>query len=127
MALDRRVRAFAEARDWQEFHTPKNLMLALASEVGEAADVLRWLTDAQLADLMAGDHNQQLLADELADILIFLVRLSDICNVNLLAAAHAKVDKNERRYPVELARGNARKHSGLAGQRGATEKGSESE
>lgn len=114
MALDERVRAFAEARDWQEFHTPKNLMLALASEVGEAADVLRWLTDTQMADLVAGDHNQQLLAEELADVLIFLVRLSDVCNVDLLAAAHAKVDANEQRYPVELARGNARKHSALA-------------
>jgi NTP pyrophosphatase (non-canonical NTP hydrolase) len=111
--LRERLRRFADDRDWHRFHTPKNLAMALAGETGELVAELQWLTEEQIqAGLLQGALRQR-LADEMADVLIYLVRLSDVTSIDLLSEAAAKIDRNEDRYPVELSRGNAAKYTDL--------------
>jgi NTP pyrophosphatase (non-canonical NTP hydrolase) len=87
--------AFAEDRNWQRFHTPKNLALALAGEVGELAAELQWLTPDESFDL--DEDARQRLRDEIADVLIYLVRLADVTDINAVEAAHDKVTRNASR------------------------------
>lgn len=93
-----RLRAFAAERDWEQHHTPKNLSMALAGEVGELLEIFQWLTPEQAAEVMdssrAGD-----VRDELADVTIYLVRLADILGVDLVEVAHAKTRRNHDRFP----------------------------
>lgn len=112
-SLQQRLAEFATARDWGAFHTPKNLTLALVGEVGELAAELQWLSEQEIGELLQDHEHSKPLASELADVFIYLVRLADVCGVDLLAAANAKVEANELRYPVALARGNARKYTSL--------------
>jgi dCTP diphosphatase len=109
-ALQTRLREFAQARDWEQFHTPKNLAMALAAEAGELLEIFQWLTDEQAAAITESDADLQLVHDELADILIYLVRMADVLGINLEDAVEAKLLRNERKYPVELAKGNAIKY-----------------
>ncbi len=94
-----RLRAFADARDWPRYHTPRNLALALAGEVGELAAELQWVGDAEVADHLADPDAKARLAGEVADVLIYLTRFADVCGIDLLAAANAKIDRNEIRFP----------------------------
>jgi dCTP diphosphatase len=104
-----RVRQFAAERDWEQFHTPKNLAMALVAEAGELAAEFQWLTAAQSA---APDEQQlQRIRAEAADVLIYLVRLADELGFDLLAAAAMKIQANERRYPVDKVRGSSRKYN----------------
>jgi dCTP diphosphatase len=91
--------AFAEARDWDQFHSPKNLSMALMVEVAELMEHFQWLTEAQSFDLAA--ENKNAVSEELADILLYLVRLSDKLGVDLLEAALHKLEKNAVKYPAE--------------------------
>ncbi|MGH8208111.1 MAG: nucleotide pyrophosphohydrolase [Steroidobacteraceae bacterium] len=103
-----RLRQFAAARDWDQFHTPKNLAMALVAEAGELAAEFQWLTAAQSSALDAEQLGR--VRAEAADVLIYLVRLADKLDFDLLAAATAKIAENERRYPAEKVRGNAQKY-----------------
>ena len=104
-----RVRQFAAERDWEQFHTPKNLAMALVAEAGELAAEFQWLTAAQSA---APDEQQlQRIRAEAADVLIYLVRLADELGFDLLAAAAMKIQANEHRYPVDKVRGSSRKYN----------------
>lgn len=94
-----RLRSFADARDWPRFHTPRNLALALAGEVGELAAELQWVADGEVADHLADPDAKARLADEVADVLIYLTRFSDVCGIDLVSEAHAKIDRNEKRFP----------------------------
>ena len=105
--LRRDLAQFAAARDWDQFHTPKNLAMALAGEAGELLAHFQWLTPAQSRALPP--EKRLLVAHELADILIYLVRLADKLEVDLLLATHEKVAINETRYPAERVRGDARR------------------
>ena len=104
-----KLRAFAEARDWDQFHSPKNLSMALMVEVAELMEHFQWLTEAQSFDLAA--ENKNAVSEELADILLYLVRLSDKLGVDLLEAALHKLEKNAVKYPAEQVRGSAKKYS----------------
>ena len=107
--LTLRVRQFAAERDWEQFHTPKNLAMALVAEAGELAAEFQWLTAAQSA---APDARQmERIRAESADVLIYLVRLADELGFDLLGAATLKVQENERRYPVDKVRGSSKKYS----------------
>ncbi len=108
-AIQARLAQFAEERDWEQFHSPKNLSMALAGEAGELLEVFQWLTEKQSSreSLTAEQLNE--VSDELADILIYALRLADRLEVDLEAAISQKIDKNAARYTVEAARGNARK------------------
>ena len=106
--LSQRLRQFAAERDWEQFHTPKNLATALVAEAGELAAEFQWLTAAQ----SSAPNAEQLarIRAEAADVLIYLVRLADKLGFDLLDAATAKIAENERRYPAEKVRGSAKKY-----------------
>ena len=108
-ALRERLAAFAEERDWDQFHAPKNLAMALIAECAELVEHFQWLTEQESASLDARKKAEVRL--ELADILIYLVRIADKLDIDLLAAAKDKIAVNESRYPAEKVRGDARRAS----------------
>jgi dCTP diphosphatase len=103
------LRAFAQERDWQPFHTPKNLACALSVEASELLEHFQWLTDAQ-SQAIAGDKKREVAA-EAADVFLYLLQLCDTLDIDLMAAARDKVEVNRKKYPVATARGNAKKHT----------------
>ncbi|AHI01810.1 NTP pyrophosphatase (non-canonical NTP hydrolase) [Kutzneria viridogrisea] len=111
--LAARLRAFAAARDWEQFHTPKNLAMALAGEAGELVAELQWLTEEQIREQVGGGELRQRVSDEVADVLLYLVRFADVCGIDPLRAALDKIDRNEERYPAALAKGSATKYDQL--------------
>ena len=105
------LRQFAEERDWEQFHSPKNLSMALSVEASEIVEHFQWLTEEQSKSL-PNDKLEE-VETELADTLIYLIRLADKLEIDLLAAAQSKIEENERKYPAEKAKGNARKYTEL--------------
>lgn len=105
--LRERLRTFAAERDWQQFHTPKNLVMALVAEAGELAEQFQWLTAEQSAAL-DGDQREA-VAQEMADVLLYLVMLADRLGIDLIEAAGRKIERNEQRYPAEQVRGSSAK------------------
>ena len=100
--LTLRMREFTEARDWGRFHDLKSLTLALVGEVGEVAELVQWLPAERLA--APDDGLRERLGDELADVLLYLVRLADVSEIDLGAAAEAKLARNEERFPAATYR-----------------------
>ena len=107
--LSRRLRRFAEARDWEQFHSPKNLSMALIAECAELVEHFQWLTQEQSMNLPA--EKQEAVALEMADIFIYLVRLADRLDVDLMQAAQRKIKLNEEKYPADKVRGQSHKYS----------------
>jgi NTP pyrophosphatase (non-canonical NTP hydrolase) len=107
--LNLRLLEFARARDWEQFHSPKNLAMALAGEAGELLEHFQWLTEAQSAELSG--EKLEAVALEMADILAYLLRLSQRLDIDLVAALDRKIAINEQRYPVGRVRGDARRAS----------------
>ena len=105
------LRAFAAERDWDQFHSPRNLATALAVEAVELLEPFQWLTEEQSRSLPP--DTRAAVEEELADVLLYLVRLADKLDVDLAAAAHAKIVKNAEKYPVEKSRGSSRKYDTL--------------
>jgi NTP pyrophosphatase (non-canonical NTP hydrolase) len=101
------LREFARARDWEQFHTPKNLAMALAGEAGELVAEFQWLTPEESANL--DPETLARVRSELGDVMNYLVRLADLLNIDPVEAANAKIDESERRYDADLYRGSARK------------------
>ena len=106
--LGERLRRFADARDWSQFHSPKNLVMALVAEVGELVEQFQWLSEERSAALEPAQLEAVRL--EMADVLIYLTRLADVLGVDLLGAAVDKIELNEQRYPADRVRGSARKY-----------------
>jgi NTP pyrophosphatase (non-canonical NTP hydrolase) len=98
-SLRDQLRRFANARDWGKFHSPRNLALALTGEVGELAAELQWVPDDEITEHLTDPAARARLADEVADVLIYLVRFADVCDIDLLSEAHAKISRNEVRFP----------------------------
>ena len=109
--LVKRLRDFAADRDWDQFHSPKNLSMALIAETAELLEHFQWLTEEQSASLPEDKLAE--VREELADILIYLVRLADKLDTDLFQAAIRKIEKNEKKYPVEKAKGTAKKYTEL--------------
>ena len=105
------MREFARLRDWDQFHSPKNLAMALSAEAGELTEIFQWLTEAQSRSLEP--QARTAAGEEIADVLIYLVRLADKLGIDPVAAARAKLVENARKYPVDKARGSARKYNEL--------------
>jgi len=108
-SIKQQIRDFAEARDWDQFHSPKNLSMALSSEVSEITEHFQWLTEEQSASLPQNKLKE--VETELADTLIYLIRLADKLDVDLLNATLDKIKLNEQKYPVNKAKGNAKKYT----------------
>ena len=98
-ALQARLRDFAQARDWGRFHDPKNLAMALSVEVAELVEIYQWLTPEEAMTAASDGGTAAALADELADITLYLVRLADVVHVDLAAAVEDKLARNEVRFP----------------------------
>lgn len=106
--LKARLRQFAAVRDWEQFHSPKNLATALVAEAGELVAHFQWLDEAQSGVLQPA--KRAAVAQEMADVLIYLVRLADKLDIDLWQASTAKMELNEKRYPADLVRGSAAKY-----------------
>ncbi|MFE9423337.1 nucleotide pyrophosphohydrolase [Kitasatospora sp. NPDC006697] len=98
--LTRRLTAFAAARSWQPFHTPKNLAAALTVEAGELLEIFQWLTPEQAVAVMSEPDRAHRVRDEVADVLAYLLQFCAVLGVDPLAALSAKIDRNELRFPV---------------------------
>jgi len=105
------LRQFADERDWDQYHSPKNLASALAVEAAELLERFQWLTEDESRNLPPAELAK--VREEMADVLNYLVRLADKLDVNLLEAARDKIKVNALKYPVDKARGSARKYSEL--------------
>jgi NTP pyrophosphatase (non-canonical NTP hydrolase) len=103
------LRRFAAERDWDKFHSPKNLAMALAVEASELLEHFQWLTEEESKQLTA--EKLQQVSEELADVLNYLIRLSDKLGVDVLAAAQRKIAINADKYPVDKVRGSSRKYT----------------
>ena len=110
-ALTAALREFARERDWDQFHSPKNLAAALIVEAGELLEHFQWLSEAESRAL--DEERRHAVSLELADVLLYLVRLADQLDVDLLAAADEKLAQNAQKYPVERARGTHLKYTEL--------------
>lgn len=106
-----RLRAFVAEREWEPFHSPKNLTMGLCSEAGELADHFRWLTEEQSRNLTPERH--EAVRRELADLQIYLLLLADRLDIDLLQATEDKITENASKYPADRVRGDARKYTEL--------------
>lgn len=115
--LRQRLRVFVKERDWGQFHSPKNLAMALSVEAAELLERFQWLTEKQSKALKRDERAA--VAEEMADVFIYLMLLADKLEIDLLVESNKKITKNSRRYPVALAKGRATKASGLKARRKA--------
>ncbi len=109
--IRKRLAQFAQARNWDQFHNPKNLSMALAAEAAELLEIFQWLTDEQSKNIVNDEKEMALVKEEIADVFIYLVRLSDKLDIDIEKAVEEKIKLNEKKYPVELAKGNATKYN----------------
>ena len=105
------LRSFAKDRDWDQFHSPKNLVMALSGEVGELVEIYQWLNEKQSMLENLSSESQTKTREELADIFIYLIRIADKLDINLEQAVEDKIKINEKNYPVKLSKGNSTKYN----------------
>ncbi|KAL4271783.1 hypothetical protein GQ457_13G028560 [Hibiscus cannabinus] len=109
--LKKKMAEFSKERDWDQFHSPRNLLLALVGEVGELSEIFQWRGEVPRGLPGWKDEEKQHLGEELSDVLLYLVRLSDVCGVDLGKAALRKLELNAIKYPVKLCKGSSKKHT----------------
>ena len=107
--LNQKIKDFADQRDWDQFHSPKNLSMALSSEVGELLEIFQQLKEEETQNLSLNTLRN--VEEEIGDIQIYLFRLADKLGINPIEAAEKKILINEKKYPVDKARGNAKKYT----------------
>ncbi len=107
--ITNQLRDFAKVRDWDQFHSPKNLVMALSGEVGELTEHFQWLTEVQSNSL--DDKTLAAVSDEIADVQLYLIRLADKLGIDIIDISTKKILKNAEKYPVETSKGNATKHT----------------
>ena len=107
------IRKFAEEREWDQFHNIRNLFLALVGEVGEIAEILQWTPDGDIDALLANQVKKEALGEELADVLIYLLRMVDKAGIDIDAVTRAKLKSNAKKYPIDLAKGRSDKYDQL--------------
>jgi dCTP diphosphatase len=109
--IKQKLREFAVERDWDQFHSPKNLVMALSGETGELNDVFQWLSEEESRSSKLSMTNREKAKEEIADIFLYLIRLADKLDIDLAEAGHQKLKTNAEKYPVNLAKGNATKYN----------------
>ncbi len=107
--IQEKLRQFALVRDWDQFHSPKNLSMALAGEVGELLELFQWLTEEQSKNLTREQHKA--VEEEVADVFLYLLRLADSLGVDLVEAAKNKIIVNEQKYPADKVKGSPKKYT----------------
>lgn len=108
-ALRARVNQFVEERDWAQFHSPKNLAMAMIVEAAEVVEHFQWMTEADSRQL--DEETKQQVGQELADTFVYLMRIAEVCGIDLIQAANAKIDLNAQKYPVEKCKGSNAKYT----------------
>ena len=111
--LKSRILAFARERDWEQFHAPKNLSMALAAEAGELMEHFLWATPAQSQDITRDAVKRGRIAEELADVVIYALEFANVTGLDVAAAIETKMAANAKKYPVEKSRGRAEKYDEL--------------
>lgn len=111
--LTNALRHFARDRDWEQFHSPKNLVMALTGEVGELAEIFQWMTEDASKEAARNPATAQAVSDELSDVLLYVIRTADVLGVDLNAAVTDKLRVNAEKYPVQTARGSSKKYTEL--------------
>ena len=106
--IQKQLSDFADERDWDQFHNPKNLAMALSVESSELVEIFQWLTPEQAESIMSSSESEH-VKEELADVMIYLIRMADKLNVDLENAVTDKIVKNGKRYPVSLSKSNTKK------------------
>ena len=109
----RAMRDFVEEREWAQFHSPKNLVMALSGEVGELNEIFQWMTEADSFNAATTEATASAVREEIADVALYLIRLSDVLGIDLNAAITSKLATNAAKYPVDLARGVSTKYDKL--------------
>jgi len=107
--LIKELRAFAKERDWEQFHSPKNLAMALSVEVAEIVEIFQWLTQEESRNLSF--QQKEKVKEEIGDVLIFLANLADRLGIDPMEAAKEKLEINRKKYPAELVKGKANKYT----------------
>lgn len=107
------LQRFADERDWQQFHSPKNLLLALTGEIGELCEIFQWMSEADSTGAAKRPETAQAVKDELADVLMYLVRLASVLGVDLNEAVTSKLALNGQKYPVDKAKSTNKKYDQL--------------
>ncbi len=113
--LIRAVLRFRDEREWRQFHNPKDLAISIALEAAELLEQFQWKRPDEVDALLADAASRQRVGEEMADVLILLISLADAVGIDLVAAAEAKLADNARKYPVDRARGSAKKYDQLHG------------
>ncbi|XP_011084149.1 dCTP pyrophosphatase 1-like [Sesamum indicum] len=108
--LKEKMANFAEERDWDQFHSPRNLLLALVGEVGELSEIFQWKGEVPRGLPDWQEQEKLHLGEELSDVLLYLIRLSDVCGIDLGKAALRKLELNAQKYPVHLCKGSSQKY-----------------
>jgi dCTP diphosphatase len=108
-----KIRAFSDERDWSQFHTAKNLILAVSAEVGELAEVVQWKSDQEAAEYLKTPEGKSKLSEEVADVAIYLLRICQQQNLNFIDILNKKMESNSIKYPVDKSKGNALKYTEL--------------
>lgn len=111
--LQEKIHEFNRARDWEQFHNPRSLVLALSGEVGEVAALVQWLPDDAVLAWLEGRSNRAKFESELADVFSYLLQLASLTHVDLEWALERKIEENGERYPVDLSRGSTAKYDEL--------------
>lgn len=111
--LSEALAAFSAERDWDQYHSPKNLVMALTGEVGELTEVFQWLSEAQSKSVATNPDTATAVREELADVTLYLVRLASVLGVDLNEAVTLKLQKNALKYPADKARGTHKKYDKL--------------
>jgi NTP pyrophosphatase (non-canonical NTP hydrolase) len=114
--LQQELREFTTQRDWQPFHTPKNLVMALTAEVGELTELFQWLTPDESATVMDRPAEAARVREEIADVFAYLLQLADALDVDLPTALRGKMRQNAEKYPIPLSKGRADKYDRLTGE-----------
>ena len=105
------IAKFSRDRDWDQFHTPKNLIMAATSEIGELAELLQWKSDEEVIAYLETEQGRAKLSEEIADVAIYLIRLCQKTEINFIDAVQRKLNINEEKYPIDTSKGNARKYN----------------
>jgi NTP pyrophosphatase (non-canonical NTP hydrolase) len=109
-----KIQDFSDARDWSQFHTIKNLILAVSTEVGELAEVLQWKSDQEVDAYLNTPEGKSKLSEEVADVAIYLLRICQQQNLDFIEILNQKMESNSMKYPIDKSKGNALKYTELS-------------
>jgi dCTP diphosphatase len=111
--IKERLKEFALERNWDQFHYPKNLVMALSGEVGELTEIFQWLSNEQSKQENLSDKDLERCKEEIADVFLYLIRLADKLEIDIELEAHKKIQINAKKYPIEKSKGTAKKYTDL--------------